>query len=402
MRNCCVQNVRSLRKPLVAIVGSCLLAIAAPQSASAGRKQPEWPAEGIEDFSLTECHGQTVTNADLLGKSWLACFIFTECRGPCPLVSEQMHTLQQRLKGLDVRLVSFTVDPDRDTPEVLKGYAAYYKADPERWWFLTGEKEAIRRLIRRSFMMIVEDAEIPRPGFEIEHSTTIMHVNAQGRVIGMYNAQNEVDMARLRRTLLEKSDSSDTKLIEEDDDDERQRDERARQIQEAGEREAAATVAVEAAPLRPVVPDWVLRLPSVNASLNGLAALLLLLGFGLIKTGRREAHKAVMLSAFITSTMFLAFYLAYHIALDHYTGSGSRKFEGTGVVAAVYKTILLTHVVLAIAVAVMAPMTLYCGLTQQWERHKRLARITFPIWLYVSVTGVIIYLMLYHWPLPPV
>ena len=105
-----------------------------------------------------------------------------------------------------------------------------------------------------------------------------------------------------------------------------------------------------------------------------------------------------MLSAFVTSMLFLAFYLLYHFSLYHFTGESSRKFAGTGAVLYVYRSILLTHVLLAMAVPVLALVTIQRGLTAQWARHKSLARITFPIWLYVSVTGVIIYFMLYHWP----
>jgi len=136
----------------------------------------------------------------------------------------------------------------------------------------------------------------------------------------------------------------------------------------------------------------------VNASLNGMATVLLLAGYAFIKSGRRQAHEMAMLSAFVTSALFLVFYLVYHFALEHYTGSASHRFTGEGAIRLVYLTILGSHVLLAFAVAVLAPTTIYRALTGQWERHKRLARITFPIWLYVSVTGVIIYLMLYHWP----
>jgi protein SCO1 len=96
--------------------------------------------------------------------------------------------------------------------------------------------------------------------------------------------------------------------------------------------------------------------------------------------------------------VFLACYLIYHYELNHYTGSGSKKFLGEGVIRPVYFTLLISHILLAFGVAILAPATIYRGLTNQLERHKRLARVTFPIWLYVSVTGVIIYFMLYHWP----
>src|SRR6516165_10824754 len=162
----------------LSIVAVVLLA-AAP-TMPADDVQPLWDPAGIEDFSLTECHGQTVTKADLLGKPWVACFIFTRCAGPCPRVSQQMQILQSRLKDLDVRLVSFSVDPENDTPEELLDYAKRYKADPEKWWFLTGDKRTIFRLIRRSFRMIVDDDPQQIPGFEVIHSIDIMHVDAAG------------------------------------------------------------------------------------------------------------------------------------------------------------------------------------------------------------------------------
>lgn len=407
MTNCChtFESTRPIGGCLmIALLRRLLCAglfvlLAVATALPADPKQPLWPAEGIEDFTLTECHGQTVTKADLLGKPWLACFIFTHCLGPCPLVSEQMEILQDRLKGLDIRLVSITVDPDRDTPEVLKAYAQRHHADPERWWFLTGDKAEIFRLIRRSFRMIVAEEPNPKPGFEIMHSITILHVDAEGRVRGQYNARNDVAMARLRRVLLGAADANDAKLIEKADQEEREQEAEQRRLQAEGERLAAEEEQAEARALR-VAPDWVYRLPTVNAALNGLATVLLMAGYGLIKSGRSEAHRTAMLSAFVTSILFLGFYLLYHFALYHFTGESSRKFTGVGLTRQLYLTILVTHVTLAMTVPVLAGITIYRGLTAQWERHKRIARVTFPIWLYVSVTGVIIYWMLYHWPPP--
>ena len=368
-----------------------------PVAACAEEQKFVWDPAGVEDFSLTECHGQTVTKADLVGKPWIACFIFTRCAGPmfCPRVSEQMQILQKRLHDLDVRLVTITVDPEHDTPEVLADYAARYKADPQRWWFLTGDKDVIYRLIRRSFRMIVDDDTEKIPGFEVVHSTEIMHVDAAGVVRGRYNAQNDVAMAKLRRALLGKSDPLDAAVIEEGDENERRQAELQRRAEEAAERKLKEEEAAEALAR---VPEWVLRLPAVNASLNGLATVLLLAGWVLIKSRKPAAHKAAMLMAFAVSMAFLACYLVYHQQLKQWTGSGSHRFEGQGLIRPVYFTILFSHVVLAAAVPVLALITIYRGLKSQWERHKRLARVTFPIWLYVSVTGVIIYFILYHWP----
>ncbi len=131
-------------------------------------------------------------------------------------------------------------------------------------------------------------------------------------------------------------------------------------------------------------------LPTVNALLNGTSATLLVTGFFLIRSGRREAHRRVMTSAFACSILFLVSYLAYHAEV------GSVRFQGTGTVRAVYLSILLTHTVLAAAVPFLAVATIVLARKARFESHRRLARVTLPLWLYVSVTGVVIYLMLYR------
>ncbi len=147
------------------------------------------------------------------------------------------------------------------------------------------------------------------------------------------------------------------------------------------------------------MPDWVAILPAVNASLNALATVLLLTGYVLIKRRRPKQHAYAMISAFTTSVVFLICYLVYHAALHHYTGLSGKKFVGTGLIRPIYFTILISHVLLAVPVAFMALVTLLRAWRQDWVAHRRLARITFPIWVYVSVTGVIIYGLLYHWPI---
>ncbi|MBM82869.1 MAG: hypothetical protein CMJ78_20090 [Planctomycetaceae bacterium] len=146
------------------------------------------------------------------------------------------------------------------------------------------------------------------------------------------------------------------------------------------------------------VPDWVLKLPAVNAGLNSLATVLLITGYRLIKAGKRDAHKNVMLAAFLTSIAFLGCYLVYHFQLEAYTGSGSKPFPGTGTMRIVYLAILVTHILLAFFVPFLALGTIVNAWLARWEKHRRLAKITFPIWVYVSITGVIIYFMVYHWP----
>ena len=131
-------------------------------------------------------------------------------------------------------------------------------------------------------------------------------------------------------------------------------------------------------------------LPALNATLNGTAALLLAAGYVLIRTGRQEAHKRCMLGALTASVLFLVSYVIYH------ANTGSRPFPGTGPVRIVYFTILITHVVLAVTIVPLALITANRGLRAQFDRHVRIARWTLPLWLYVSVTGVVIYLMLYR------
>lgn len=144
-------------------------------------------------------------------------------------------------------------------------------------------------------------------------------------------------------------------------------------------------------------PDWVHSLPMVNAGLNSLATLLLVVGQIFIKRNRVDAHKWTMFAAFGTSVLFLACYLTYHVALHHYTGSGSKTYPADAPERPIYLAILLTHVVLAAAVPFLAIITIRYGLKADWPKHRRIAKVTFPIWLYVSVTGVVIYWMLYHY-----
>jgi uncharacterized membrane protein YozB (DUF420 family) len=135
-------------------------------------------------------------------------------------------------------------------------------------------------------------------------------------------------------------------------------------------------------------------LPTLNAALNATAAVLLAIGWVLIRRRRFRAHRAVMLAAFGVSTLFLISYVIYH------ANAGSRPFPGQGTIRGVYFFILITHIVLAAAIVPMALLTLSRGLREQFDRHVPLARWTLPVWLYVSVTGVLVYLMLYQidWP----
>jgi putative membrane protein len=131
-------------------------------------------------------------------------------------------------------------------------------------------------------------------------------------------------------------------------------------------------------------------LPAVNATLNALSGVLLVIAFALIKARKIAQHRRVMLAAFTTSSLFLICYIVYHAQV------GSVRFTRQGFVRPLYFTILITHVMLAAAVLPLAIVTLSRGLAARYPQHRKIARWTFPIWLYVSVTGVLVYVLLYQ------
>jgi uncharacterized membrane protein YozB (DUF420 family) len=131
-------------------------------------------------------------------------------------------------------------------------------------------------------------------------------------------------------------------------------------------------------------------LPSLNAALNGLSAILLLAGYRFIRRREIASHRLCMLAAFAVSIVFLVSYLVYHAQV------GSVHFPGTGPIRTVYFAILISHTILAATVPVLAVLTLVRALQERFDRHRRIARWTFPVWLYVSITGVVVYWMLYH------
>lgn len=135
----------------------------------------------------------------------------------------------------------------------------------------------------------------------------------------------------------------------------------------------------------------VTTLPAVNATLNSISATLLVAGYVLIRRGRAEQHRRCMLAAFIASTLFLVSYLVYHAQV------GSQPFTGQGPIRVVYFTVLISHIALAAFIPPLALVTLRRGLRRDDLRHVAIARWTLPLWFYVSVTGVVVYWMLYRW-----
>jgi len=134
-------------------------------------------------------------------------------------------------------------------------------------------------------------------------------------------------------------------------------------------------------------------LPAINATLNGVSAVLLLCGYAAIRSGRRETHRRFMIAAFVTSSAFLACYLYYHLAVAR---GRPTRFNAEGLARGAYLALLLSHTILAAVNLPMVLRTLWHARREDWVRHRRLARWTFPVWLYVSVTGVVVYWVLYH------
>jgi protein SCO1/2/putative membrane protein len=324
----------------------------------------------IGPFRLEERSGRTITTGDLADRVAIASFIFTRCPLSCPRISGIMQGVQGRLAGTEVLLLSFSVDPEHDTPEVLRAYAQRFRASPDRWWFLTGPKSLIYKLIRDRFKLSVMEAPAPA-GSDTEaivHSDRLALID-HGRIAGFF-------------------ESSDPDAVD----------------------------ALVARARRLALPPWVARLPSINASLNGLSACLLLLGWIMIRRYRAttngralpavdlavrggiwgqplvKGHIACMVAAVCTSTMFLGCYLCYH----HW--AGSVPFSRAGLSRVAYLSILLSHTLLATASVPLILITVRRGWRGALDRHVSIASVTFPIWLYVAVTGVVIYLMLYHLP----
>jgi protein SCO1/2/putative membrane protein len=327
----------------------------------------------LGEFHFTERTGRTVTQEELRDRIWIASFIFTRCPLSCPRISGVMKGLQERLAKSNALLVSISVDPEHDTTTVLTEYARRFGALADRWWFLTGPKSTTYDLVQNRFKLglAAATASSPQEGTElIVHSDRLALVQGD-RVIGFF-------------------DSSDARALDE-------LVSRARRLAQSG---------------------WVRSLPALNASLNALCALFLIAGWLLVRyrpanlatqssipaartTASRttlldqpavKGHVVFMILAVATSTLFLGSYLAYHYQ------AGSTPFRHVGAARTMYFTILVSHTLLAsFGVVPLVVVTLLRAVRHDFDRHARIAQTTFPIWLYVSITGVIIYLMLYHW-----
>jgi protein SCO1/2 len=188
------------------IVG--VLAIRYFNSASISPRQALPKFTIVPPFALMERSGRTITNSDLLGKIWVADFIYTTCPGPCPLVTAGMARVQAAVRhDPQVQLVTFTVDPQNDTAPVLAAYADKFGADPNRWWFLTGPEKPLYNLIQNGFYQVVQDnrGQPPQDGqFTVTHSTKLVLVDADGVVRAFYDgvgADGRADLLKGIQTL---------------------------------------------------------------------------------------------------------------------------------------------------------------------------------------------------------
>jgi protein SCO1/2 len=158
----------------------------------------------VAEFSLKNQNEKTVTRNDLQGKVWVAGFIFTRCAGPCSQVTASMARLQNELSGIkSVVLVTFTVDPEHDTPKVLNKYGNHFGADPGRWSFLTGDKKALYGLIRTSFHLGVQETSGPdrKRGNEVIHSTKLALVDRRGHIRAYCDGTNAEELKKLRKEI---------------------------------------------------------------------------------------------------------------------------------------------------------------------------------------------------------
>lgn len=159
-----------------------------------------WPAPSFQMVGVTAQGQTTLQKKDLLGHPWVADFIFTRCAGPCPLMTLKMAALQRALPPA-VRLVSFSVDPDYDTPEILQAYAKHAGADPKRWIFVRGDKPALHRLIYEGFRLSFAENRSAPPGFQLAHSTRFVLVDAEGFIRGFYDSAEPSFVEALRRDI---------------------------------------------------------------------------------------------------------------------------------------------------------------------------------------------------------
>ncbi len=343
---------------LLAVPLALVLGVAPPRSDVQPTPRPAAVPAGekdrIADFALVDQNGERVTRDDLAGKVWVASFILLPCPdGKCQQVTQTVEQLQAELPDRrDLVLVTFIVKPPQ-VPQVLQRYLRDHHVDSRRWLFLRGDEAEIDRVMRSCYLRGPR-TEVGSP----EHAQKLVVVDRDGKIAGWYDGLNdrnapeghfEDNLRKLRRQV--------NGLLQ---------------------------------------PGH--GFPAFNATLNAISAGLILLGWISIRTRLVRLHIACMLSALLVSAVFLGSYLYYHIVIKGGQPTLFREQapEAPEWVRYLYGGILLSHTVLAVVATPLALVSAYLGLRNRLRGHTRLARWTLPIWLYVSVTGVVVYWMLYR------
>jgi protein SCO1/2/putative membrane protein len=323
--------------PWVLVGGVALCAAAAIGSLLVER--PGGERRRLPDFRLQERGGGTLSKRDLLGEVWVGEFVFTRCAGACPVMVSRTFATWKKFP--QVKYVFFTADPEHDRPEVLAAYAKNNSL-PGEWRFCTGSYGEMQSLAKDGFQLSMGPGSDPKE--PVIHSDRFVVMDRYGRIVKAVSVAEEGALAEVEALL-------------------------------------GAVTAERALPVKAA--------PVLNACLNGACTVCLCLGLALVKAKRPGAHQACMVTALALSAVFLASYLGSHYFV------GSTKYRGEGGLRLLYFGILLTHTVLAALVVPLAGATVFLAAKGTFDRHRAWARWTFPIWLYVSVTGVLIYFILY-------
>jgi uncharacterized membrane protein YozB (DUF420 family)/cytochrome oxidase Cu insertion factor (SCO1/SenC/PrrC family) len=310
-------------------------------------------------FELTERSGAKYGAASFKGHVTVVAFFYSRCAQSCPMLMQALQMLQPDLSAAGIRLACISVESSHDTQAVLAEYARQWGAGPD-WLFLTGDVETVRRLAAAPFFASLQVKPDEPVGRYITHSSRLYLLNKNGEIC------NQVEVVRRADPSLEESPF---------------------------EIDRTALRRVKLAALDLESGHWLglADLPHVNFVLNGTSALLLLFGVILVRLRLLRGHAVAMCAAGLVSALFLVSYLYYH------RHAGDTRFAGAGAWRPIYFGLLITHVCLAMVTVPLAAMTFYLAARGQFARHRRLARWTLPIWLYVSVSGLLVYLFLYQW-----
>ena len=312
-----------------------------------------------QELELTERSGARFTAQNFMGQATVVAFFYSRCAQSCPVLMQALARLHGDLASSGVQLACITVESSNDSVSALDAYAKRLGAAKD-WLFLTGDETAIRRLATDHFFASLQVKPDEPVGRYITHASRLYLVNRRGEICNQVEVVRRLDPTR---------------------------EESPFEIDEA----ALRKVKLMALDLQYETWLGLVDLPHVNAILNASAALLLLLGLILIRQGLPRAHAATMIAAVLVSGLFLVSYLYYH------RYAGETRFTGSGLARPFYLALLISHVFLAIVTVPLVLITLYRAARGQFASHRRIARWTLPIWFYVSVSGLAVYLCLYQW-----